>query len=167
MIAMSTFSLSKLATRALLFFSLIFFSKSSFALQPTDTTYYYFQDGTLSMVESPWTGGYKTYQIFGKANKPVYEIVDARHSFSTSTTFTFYENGAVKSAQIHTNPGASLYFYETEIRFDRTNVPMSKKTRRSPAQSIEDSMGETFLWKADPGIWIKQEIMECYAVPEQ
>ncbi len=164
---MATLSLSKLAFKSLIFICLIGFSKSSFAQESNDTTYYYFQDGSISMVESPWAGGYKTYQIFGSTNKPIYEIVDARHSFTTSTTFAFYENGAVKSAQIHNNPGASLYFYETEIRFDRTNVPMSKKTRRTPAQSIEDSMGETFLWKADPGVWIKQEVMKCYALPEQ
>jgi len=149
-----------------IFLSLIIFmtSKSIFATNPDDTTYYYFSDGAVSMYETPWTDGHKSYQIFNWQGEKIYAIENVLQSYSVITGFTFHENGAINTAHTSTNPGASLYGYASVIRFDRSNIPTHRVDTKEPARSLDESMGETYLWQIEKGQWIKQEVIRCQPV---
>jgi len=73
----------------------------------------------------------------------------------------FANNGSVKKIKCRTNPGASRFWYESEMAFNGTNTPLWMKTYKKPCDNIENAAGETYFWDKKADQWKKQEVMNC------
>ncbi len=149
-------------TTVLMLFCIL--STAAFTKNAADTTFYYFTNGSISMYETPWLAGRKTYEIFNCKGKSIYRIENTHQSFTVFTTFTFHDNGAVNTALTRTNPDASIYTYESRIQFDRSNSTLSMQNTQTPQESVVHAMGETYLWHSEKIAWIKQEVIRCAPV---
>jgi ribosomal protein S12 methylthiotransferase accessory factor YcaO len=61
------------------------------------------------------------------------------------------------------NPGASRYWYETEITFSSTNQPLTKVDTQMPMEHLTPTDKE--YWDEKKKQWVKQLTIECQPVP--
>lgn len=95
-----------------------------------------------------------------------YTIEDIRRSYSYTTELVkFHTGGACALAKISMNPGASMYWYETEITFDENNNPLWKREMQFPQESTAQSLNNKWWWNAKNKTWVKQEIIKEQEVP--
>jgi hypothetical protein len=144
-----------------LFLMLVLQTKAS---TNNDTMYHYFSNGNLSVKIEPMSDR-QLIRIYNLKGEEVYQLENVRMSYSVSNKITFRANGSVEKVNTHTNPGASMYFYESEILFDTDNTPTFMRSFRKPTMSINDAMGDKYLWDINKGGWVKQEIVACQPVP--
>ena len=132
-----------------------------------DTTFHYFVNGAVSVIRTPWTNGACETILFDLYGAETYRIEEYRMSFSVIASLSFHENGGVKQAKISTNPGASMYHYESVITFNSTNTPEARHDTQWPAHSIEESMGKRYFWHRNEGKWMEKEVIKCFAPREK
>lgn len=125
-----------------------------------DTTYYYYVNKKVSVKITPWVNGERKVLLYDLYGNNTYEIEEVRHSYSVRAELKFHDNGAVKTASIHTNPGASMYMYLTTITFNTINEPEQKHDETSPVRSLEETMKPWEYWDKKTRTWKKQEVME-------
>ena len=137
------------------------FSTINVVFATTDTTYHYFQDGRLSVKIAPEVDRQKilVYHISGEL---IYELENVRLSYTVSNELYFRSNGSLEYVKTFTNPGASRYMYNAEIKFRDDNQPVSMQNFKFPADTMLESMGEKFLWSEKEKRWIKQEVIACF-----
>jgi hypothetical protein len=125
-----------------------------------DTIKHFYINKKISVVITPKHDGKRLYQLYDLYGNLTYEMEEIRLSYSQSINLSFHENGAVKKAKIHFNPGASLHWYETEIIFDTTNEPLLKTETQMPVRSALQSLEKPMFWDKKEKRWIKQEIIK-------
>jgi hypothetical protein len=81
-----------------------------------------------------------------------------RSSYQVSVELRFQPNGAVQNAHIHINPGASLYWYDTDITFSLNNEPEWKISQQHPMNQL--ALPQPEYWDKKLKTWKKQETME-------
>lgn len=147
------------------FFLVIILGAFNFAKAQTDTTYYYFNDGRLSVKIAPQADRQKIWvsHIMGEQ---IYEFENVRMSYSVSNTLSFRQDGSLEKVVTNTNPGASRHWYITETVFHTDNEPRYQKSHQMPFDTLMDAVGTTYLWIAKEKRWQKQEIAICQPVNE-
>jgi len=132
-----------------------------------DSVFHYFKDGRLSVKIHPWKKEKQLIEIFNPFGKVIYTLENIHLSYTTFNDLKFRDNGSLESVKSHHNPGASMYMYESITLFDIDNEPTSMQNFTIPARTMEDAMGETYLWDRKNKKWIKQEIVKEYNSPER
>jgi hypothetical protein len=130
----------------------------------TDTVYHYFSNGQISVVVAPASERQMIW-VYNLKGEQIQVFENVRMSYSVSNNLIFRENGALEKVMSHTNPGASMFWYETETYFDSDNEPRYKISRQKPFRSAIESMGDKYLWNRSTGEWVKQEIVICQPHP--
>jgi hypothetical protein len=134
-------------------------------LTENDTIKYFYTNKKISVLVHPLKDGKRQYLVFDQRGNVTFEMESIRLSYSQSIDLRFHENGAVRLAKINFNPGASMYWYETEITFDENNYPLKKIERQMPPSSAADELNNRYFWNKDEKKWIKQEIIREYNTP--
>lgn len=135
------------------------------SIPKNDTTYHYYSNGKLSVKITPWYEGTRKLFFYDLKGSQTFELEDVRHSYSITTQLKFHPNGAASKAEIHNNPGASRYWYETEITFDTTNEPLVKSSRQMPPEHLDLEENLPSFWNKQKQQWIKQEIVKETSTP--
>lgn len=130
-----------------------------------DTTYHYYDSGKLSVKITPWSEGKRKLFFYDLKGAQTFELEDVRMSYSITTQLKFHPNGAASVAEIHTNPGASRYWYETEITFDTANEPLLRYDRQMPQERIDLEENLPSFWNKQKQQWVKQEIVKETSTP--
>ena len=129
-----------------------------------DTIYKYYVDKKLSVKTTPWVNGERTILLYDRQGKQTYAMEEVRRSYSIGIDLKFHDNGAVRLAEIHNNPGASMYWFESTIIFSNNNEPVSKSDQRMPIQNLDD-FGKKYFWNAVDKRWVENE-PEMHPTPE-
>lgn len=120
----------------------------------------------VSVKISPWKEGRRKMILYDPAGNVTFEREDVRMSYSdTATIERFHDNGAVAVLNIHLNPGASMYWYDTSITFSAANEPEWKTATKHPS-TLEELMDNKYYWDKKEKVWKKQEIIKEQPVPE-
>ena len=122
----------------------------------SDTTFYYYKDGKVSVKITPWKDGNRYLLFYNRSGQLTYTQNDKRMSFTEVTQLSFKGNGSVEKAEIHENPGASMYWYETRVTFSDDNEPEWMVTQRMPVESLTDA-AVSYYWNKKTRQWTKQE----------
>lgn len=132
-----------------------------------DTIRHYYVNGALSVLITPWENGKRQYFLYDLYSNVTYEMEEVQLSYQISIRLSFHKNGAVKTANIHTNPGASRYMHSSEITFGTTNDPLTKTSKRIPQDTIEEVMeaNRPWFWNKRTKQWVRQEIVEEMDTP--
>ncbi|MBN2776569.1 MAG: hypothetical protein JXR36_02940 [Bacteroidales bacterium] len=140
---------------------ILFASATNSIAQESDTIYHYYVNNSVSVKISPWENGRRMIMLYNLYGEKTFEMEEVRLSYSVSVNLKFAQNGSVSHIHSHMNPGASMYWYETEIEFSTTNEPLWKKSVQMPMQTIEDAMGDVYYWDKKKNDWQKQEVINC------
>lgn len=131
-----------------------------------DTTYHYYTNGKISVKITPWQESKRQLYFYDLKGVKTFELEDVRHSYSITTHLKFHPNGAASKAEIHNNPGASRYWYETKITFDTTNEPLVKYSRQMPPEHLDLEGNLPSFWNKQKQQWVKQEIVKETSTPD-
>jgi len=124
-----------------------------------DTVLYLFDDGRISVKIFPFVEGRQSIIVFKPNGDIAFETENVQLSYHVSNDLKFRDDGSLELIKSSMNPGASLYWYESVIGFDIDNEPLYKQTFRHPYESVNDAMGEKYLWNKLERKWVKQEII--------
>ncbi len=141
---------------------------SQMNLTDHDTVFYYYKSNPkhVSVAVSPWKDGKRSVQFYDPQGNITYTCQDVKMSFSLITQLKiFHENGAIAEIEIHNNPGASMYWYETYITFGINNEPEWKTDIQKPERSLEQYMHNKSFWNKSTKTWVKQEIAKETLTP--
>jgi hypothetical protein len=118
------------------------------------TTYHNYANGSVSVKITPWVNSERKVLFYDMLGNETFSLEEVRHSYSVSVDLKFAPNGSVHTAEVHTNPGASMYWHETTIKLDTLNEPISKIDQRFPQHSLEHIMKEKWVyWDKDTKTW--------------
>jgi hypothetical protein len=127
--------------------------------EPKDTQYFFYKNSkAVSVKITPWKDSKQQTILFDPFGNETYKMEAVRSSYQVSVSLRFQPNGAVDKAHIHTNPGASMYWYETDITFSLNNEPEWKNTEQQPMNQLKLPQPE--YWDKKLKAWQKQEAME-------
>jgi hypothetical protein len=125
-----------------------------------EAIFHKYVNGAVSVEITPWVDGKRYVILFDLYGQETIRMEEVRHSYTINIDLAFAQNGSVSKAIVHTNPGASMYWYESEITFDTTNGPTGKIDHKYP-QSLDDIMNEKWqYWDKKSKSWKVQETME-------
>jgi len=124
-----------------------------------DTTFHKYKNGKISVKIFPWRDSKRKIILYNPKGEKTYEFEDIRLSYSNHTTLKFRNDGSVESSNTHMNPGASMYWYETDITFDNYNTPLVKKETEMPMTRL-DRMQLPYFWNKEKNQWVQQEIIK-------
>ena len=134
--------------------------KPKIDLRPlNDTVLYLFDDGRISVKKFPLVEGRQSIFVFKPNGDIAFETENVQLSYHVSNDLKFRDDGSLELIKSSMNPVASLYWYESVIGFDIDNEPLYKQTFRHPYESVNDAMGEKYLWNKLERKWVKQEII--------
>lgn len=124
-----------------------------------DTLIYKYTDGKISVKKFPRYEGRSKILIYDRQGNITIELEDVLMSYSVSHNIKFREDGSVNNINEHTNPGASMYWYECNMTFNNNNEPEWRKCEQHPVRSIEHPNANKYYWDKKTKQWIKQEII--------
>ncbi|HOU75437.1 MAG TPA: hypothetical protein PLW22_11845, partial [Tenuifilum sp.] len=127
--------------------------------QIADTLLYHFAGGVISVKVYPWVDSKQLIEVYSLKGGVVITLENINLSYNVSNTLHFRSDGSLERVNEHFNPGASMYWYDTVIHFEPDNEPTWKITYQYPQRTVEDSMGEKYLWDRNQKRWVKQEIV--------
>ncbi len=127
--------------------------------QIDDTLLYHFAGGSISVKVYPWVDSKQLIEVYSLKGGVVITLENINLSYNVSNTLHFRSDGSLERVNEHFNPGASMYWYDTVIHFEPDNEPAWKITYQYPQRTVEDSMGEKYLWDRNQKRWVKQEIV--------
>lgn len=123
----------------------------------TKEIFYYTNTKKISLLIEPWVDGRRKLIFYNHNGETTYTQDDVHMSYSTTTSVkSFHANGAVKGIEVHFNPGASLYMYQSNITFDEDNTPLWKTDSQWPSR-LEDHMKPPSYWDKKEKVWKQQE----------
>lgn len=125
----------------------------------TDTTFYYYTNKSVSVKVTPWVNNERWTLLYDLKGNETYRQKDERKSYSIFSQLSFHPNGAVTKMLISTNPGASMYWYETTITFSTTNDPEQKTDERKPYDNLQIEKPWEY-WDSKTKQWKKQQVMD-------
>ncbi len=121
-----------------------------------EKTYYYNKSKLVSLYISAWKDDRQEYKLYDLKGDLTYEFESIFKSYSVSVEIkSFHPNGAVHQVSVHTNPGASMYMYQTEYTFSDKNEPLTKEDFTTPAR-LEDFMDNVSTWNKEKKQWEKK-----------
>jgi hypothetical protein len=129
-------------------------------VQAGDTTFHYYSNKRVSVKITPWVDGERWVLLYNLLGEETYRSKDIRKSYTEVAQLKFHSNGAVSTMNIHLNPGASQYWYETTITFSTTNDPLQKSSERKPYEDLSTTPKPWEYWDSKTKQWRKQEVME-------
>jgi len=134
-----------------------------------DTTYHKYVNGKLSVKITPWGDDGRRHQFFYDLyGNLTYEIEDVNLSYQDVCRISqFHTNGAVKKVECTMNPGASRYWYESEMYFSTTNEPETRYNRQMPPDHIDMEEQRPWFWNKQTRQWHKQEIVKEQPIPQK
>jgi hypothetical protein len=124
-----------------------------------DTLYYKYTDGKLSVKKFPRHEGRSKILIYDRQGNITIELEEVVLSYSVSYNIKFREDGSVNNIHEHTNPGASMYWYDCNMTFSNNNEPEWRKCEQHPMRSLEHPDANKYYWDKKTKQWIKQEIV--------
>ncbi len=137
-------------------------------IPPSDgTTIYTFRNGKVSAKVTPWVQNRRKTILFDQQGNQTYQMEDVHLDHSITTRLFFREDGSVKNAPIHNNPGASMYWYETGITFDENNQPMFKTEKQMPEHNLSLNGANRSFWNKNTRQWVAQETVREQPVPQK
>ena len=122
-----------------------------------DTLYHYNKNKKPSVKISPWKDGERMIWLYDERSRVTYTFNDEHRGYSRTTELTFQENGAVKVATTHFNPGASRHWYETYTTFSPSNEPLTQVQQQFPIEYIDMTENHTLYWDKEKGDWVKEK----------
>ena len=123
--------------------------------------FYYTSSKKLSLLITPWKDDKRELIFYDPFGNVQYTQKDVRHSYSNiSEVKSFHSNGAVEKILVHNNPGASMYWSESEITFGINNDPEWMAVMTYPVQHLEQNLNNHYYWDKKTGTWIKQVAMD-------
>lgn len=133
---------------------------------PNDTQYFYYRGNrSVSVKVTPRYDGRQWYILYAPNGQEMYrQEAIYESSYQQSVELRFQPNGAVEKMNIHLNPGASMYWYETEISFSWNNQPEWRQSRQMPEHSVTIPVPE--YWDKKTNTWRRQEVMDAPGVGE-
>jgi hypothetical protein len=138
-------------------------------IQPTKSTkeiFYYSDSKQVSLIIEPWLNDKRKLLFYNHKGELTYTQEDVRMSYSIFTSVKhFHSNGAVKEIEIHLNPGASMYMYQSYITFNEDNIPLWKTDTQHPSR-LEDHMKPPSYWDQKEKVWKQQEVVIEQPVPD-
>ena len=103
---------------------------------------------------TPWKDNRREVICYDVNGNVTYSFDDVRESYSQLTeVVSFHENGAAHRIHNSTNPGASLYFYETNYTFDEENYPVQKEEIEYP-QTLDKMLDNVRHWDREKRAWV-------------
>lgn len=115
----------------------------------------------VSVIVTPWENQKRKIILLNPFGDTTYICNDVRMSYTVTTHINkFHQNGAVDLITINNNPGASMYWTETQMTFDINNNPLWKTVIQKPETSLEESLNNKYWWNSKTKEWIKQEIVK-------
>lgn len=123
----------------------------------TDTVFYRFTDGRVSVKVCPFIQNERTILIFNPFGEIVYTLTDTRKSYSVTNQLKFRANGSIQEVRQRTNPDAGRFWSECMITFSEENNPQRKHCNQMPAETLLDAMGKVYYWDKAKKSWIAQK----------
>jgi hypothetical protein len=121
-----------------------------------EKTYYYNKSKLVSLHISAWKDDRQEFKLYDLKGDLTYEFESIFKSYSVSVEIkSFHPNGAVHQVSVHTNPGASMYMYQTEYTFSEKNEPLTKEDFTTPAR-LEDFKDNVSTWNKEKKQWEKK-----------
>lgn len=130
-------------------------------LKPTtDTVFYRFSDGHISVKVCPFKQNERNILIFNPFGEIVYTLTDTRKSYSVTHELKYRANGSIYEVRQRTNPDAGRFWSECTITFSEENNPQRKYCTQMPAETLLDAMGKDYYWDKAKQSWIAQKSLE-------
>ena len=133
------------------------------------STFYYYKSSPykVSVEITRWLNGRRKIIFFDPFGNTTYTCEDARMSYTITTQIKkFHDNGAAALIEVHSNPGASMYWYESHITFGINNEPEWKTDVQKPEMSTEQNMNNKSYWNPKIKHWVKQEVVREQPFPK-
>jgi len=128
--------------------------QKSTVVAPSNEIHYY-KGGGKSVVITPWKDAKRQVLLYNRKGVQTYAFEEVRQSYQVSATITYNADGSVSVVHVHTNPGASMYWYEDDYRFKGENQPDSHQSQQMPQSSVE--MPKIELWDSVKNDWIHEQ----------
>jgi hypothetical protein len=115
---------------------------------------HYFKDTKKVAVRiTPWKGDQREVICYDLKGNVTYSFEDVRRDYTVFTeVVSFHENGAANRIHVSSNPGASLYYYETNFTFDEENYPLKKEEIEYP-QTLDKMLDNVRTWNREKKVW--------------
>ena len=102
---------------------------------------------------TPWKGDHREVICYAMNGDVTFTFEDVRLSYTVFTeVVSFHENGAANRIHVSSNPGASLYYYETNYSFDEENYPLQKEEIEYP-QTLDKMLDNVRTWNREKRVW--------------
>ena len=103
---------------------------------------------------TPWKGNQREVICYDLKGNITYSFEDVRRDYTVFTeVVSFHENGAANRIHVSSNPGASLYYYETNYSFDEENYPLKKEEIEYP-QTLDKMLDNVRTWNREKRVWL-------------
>lgn len=116
---------------------------------------HYFKDSKKVAVRiTPWKNNQREVICYDLKGNVTYSFEDVRRDYTVFTeVVSFHENGAANRIHVSSNPGASLYYYETNFTFDEENYPLKKEEIEYP-QTLDKMLDNVRTWNREKRVWL-------------
>lgn len=130
--------------------------------------YYYSNSKNVSLEVKALDQRSKNYILYDPFGNQTYMFEERFESYSIRVeVIEWHSNGAVAKIVVHTNPGASRYWYESTYTFGINNEPQWKYDLRFPLETTSFQNDNTYYWDIKTKQWKKQEVIYEQAVPRE
>jgi len=101
----------------------------------------------------PWKNNQREVICYAMNGDVTFTFEDVRRDYTVFTELvSFHENGAANRIHVSSNPGASLYYYETNYSFDEENYPLQKEEIEYP-QTLDKMLDNVRTWNREKRVW--------------
>lgn len=130
------------------------------------TTFYYKNSDKLSVQIIGGEQRSKDFVLFDPWGKETYRFEQRIESYSVTVDLVeWHPNGALQRAIVHTNPGASMYWYTAEYTFGINNEPLWMVSTQHPQTTVSFESDNSYYWESKTKSWKKQEVVREQPVP--
>lgn len=137
-------------------------------IQINEQVFYYSNSKNVSLEVKTLEQRSKNYTLYDPFGNQTYMFEERYESFSIRVEVVeWHSNGAVAKVVVHTNPGASRYWYESTYTFGINNEPQWKYDLRFPIETTSFQNDNSYYWDIKTKQWKKQEVIYEQAVPRE
>lgn len=130
--------------------------------------HYYKNSGKVSVEITRSNDRTEKFFFFDPSGNLTYAFEEHYSSYSVGVDILeWHDNGAVSKVKVHTNPGASMYWFESIYTFGINNEPEWRIDSRFPQESVTMPGENNFYWDKKNRSWKKQEVIYEQNVPRQ
>jgi hypothetical protein len=147
--------------------------KTTENLKPTQTkfeaepsAYFYANSDKLSVQVISGEHRSKDFVLFDPWGKETYRFKQRIESYSVTVDLVeWHSNGAIHKVKVHTNPGASMYWYDAVYTFGINNEPQWMVSTQHPQTTVSLESDNSYYWDEKTKSWKKQEVVIEQPVP--